>query len=487
MTSSTYAKKRLRVEAQDVNAVVIFVVTRITSLMIVLSPKETRHLSEELRVIAKMGMNLKMTQHVLWPSTLKRTSPLVDDDMIKEHVVQNHDRTQNLNCDLEEILPMNQRTLRNPLRMKVGQWLSEELDQFEVTMLVSCSYPLGTLGVQSFLIDNEYKIGIVNNTIFTKIKDSHLIIIQIYIDDIIFGSTCQSLCDEFSKLMHDEFEMSMMCELSFFLGLQIKQMNDGIFFNQSKYIGEMLKKFGLENSKVTKTPMSRKRVLTLYKDSESIDSTKYRGMIGSLLYLTASRSNIMFSVCFCARFQEDPKVSHLEAVKRIFRYIKGTQHLGLWYLKDTGVNVLVYANSDHAGDVVDRKSTSGICTFMGSCLTSWFLKKQTSLANSITESDYVAAERACQQGLWMKQAFMDYNITLNEVPILHDDKCAINLTSSPIDYPRTKHEQNESREMLLSIHYSLKMLLDIISKMNRKLEDGKIKRNDKGKEKVNGI
>nr|GEV09892.1 hypothetical protein [Tanacetum cinerariifolium] len=151
-------------------------------------------------------------------------------------------------------------------------------------------------------------------------------------------------------------------------------MNDEIFFNQSKYTGKMLKKFGLENFEVTKTP--RKRVLTLDKDNESIDSTKYRGMIGSLLYLTTSKPDIMFGVFFYDRFQEDPKVSHLEAVKRIFRYIKGTQHLGLWYAKDTG--------------------------------------KQTSRVNFITESEYVAARRACQQVLWMKQAFMDYNITLNE-------------------------------------------------------------------------
>ncbi|GKA59307.1 hypothetical protein Tco_0758620 [Tanacetum coccineum] len=191
--------------------------------------------------------------------------------------------------------------------------------------------------------------------------------------------------------------------------------------------------------------MSRKRVLTLDKDSESIDSTKYRGMIGSLLYLIASRPDIMFSVCLWARFQENPKVSHLEAVKRIFRYIKGTQHIGLWYPKDTGTNVLVYANSDHVGDVVDRKSTIRIYTFVRSCLTSWFSKKQTSLANSITKSDYVLAERACQQALWIKQAFVDYNIALKEVPILCDDKCAINLTSSPINYPRTKHIEIRNR------------------------------------------
>ncbi|GJW93339.1 retrovirus-related pol polyprotein from transposon TNT 1-94 [Tanacetum coccineum] len=192
------------------------------------------------------------------------------------------------------------------------------------------------------------------------------------------------ICDDFSKIMHDEFEMSMMGELNFFLGLQIKQLEDSIFFNQSKYIKEMLKKFDLEDAKHTKTPMSSETKLTKDEDDESIDNTKYRGMIGSLLYLTASRPNIMFSVCLWDRFQEDPKSSHLEAIKRIFRYIKGTTHLGLWYPKGTGVETIVYADSDHAGDYVDRKSTSGVCTFMGCCLTSWFSKKQTALAISTT-------------------------------------------------------------------------------------------------------
>ncbi|GJT05305.1 retrovirus-related pol polyprotein from transposon TNT 1-94 [Tanacetum coccineum] len=159
--------------------------------------------------------------------------------------------------------------------------------------------------------------------------------------------------------MHDEFEMSMMGELNFFLGLQIKQMEDGIFFNQSKYIKEMLKKFGLEDSKPMKTPMSSDTKLTKDEECESVDSTKYQGMIGSLLYLTASRLDIMFSVYLCTRFQEDPKTSHLEAVKRIFRYLKGTTHLGLWYPKGIGIETVVYADSDHAGDYVDRKSTSG--------------------------------------------------------------------------------------------------------------------------------
>ncbi|GKB62246.1 retrovirus-related pol polyprotein from transposon TNT 1-94 [Tanacetum coccineum] len=207
--------------------------------------------------------------------------------------------------------------------------------------------------------------------------------------------------------MHDEFEMSMMGELNFFLGLQIKQMEDGIFFNQSKYIKEMLKKFGLEDSKPMKTPMSSDTKLTKDEEYESVDKA--------------------------------PKTSHLEAVKRIFRYIKGTTHLGLWYPKGTGIETVVYADSDHAGDYVDRKSTSGICTFVGCCLTSWFSKKQTALAISTTEAEYVSAEKACQQALWMKQALIDYDVRLDDATIMCDNKGAIDLSKNPVQHSRTKH------------------------------------------------
>ncbi|GJY49191.1 hypothetical protein Tco_0439147 [Tanacetum coccineum] len=138
-------------------------------------------------------------------------------------------------------------------------------------------------------------------------------------------------------------------------------MEDDIFFNQSKYIKEMLKKFGLEDSKPTKTSMSTEIKLTKDDEADSVDRSKYRGMIGSLLYLTASRPDIMFSVCSCAHFLENPKTTHLEAVNRIFRYIRGTSHLRLWYQKGTGIETIVYDDSDHAGDYVDRKSTSIVC------------------------------------------------------------------------------------------------------------------------------
>ncbi|XP_071704884.1 uncharacterized mitochondrial protein AtMg00810-like [Rutidosis leptorrhynchoides] len=151
----------------------------------------------------------------------------------------------------------------------------------------------------------------------------------------------------------------------------------------------------MENSKPMTTPMATNVKLTLEGEGEPFDSTKYRGMFGSLLYLTASRPDIMFSVCLCARFQENPKTSHVEAVKRIFRYLKGTMHLRLWYLKFTRIDTMCFEDSNHGGSMIDRKSTSGVCPFVGLCLTPYFSKKQTSVVLSTTEAEYVAMGRAC--------------------------------------------------------------------------------------------
>nr|GEY66028.1 uncharacterized mitochondrial protein AtMg00810-like [Tanacetum cinerariifolium] len=209
-------------------------------------------------------------------------------------------------------------------------------------------------------------------------------------------------------------------------------MKYGIFFNQSKYIKEMLKKFGLEDSKPTKTPMSMKIKLTKDDEADSMDSTNYQGMIGSLLYLTTSRLDIMFSVFLYARFQENPKTTHLEIVKRIFRYIRRTTHLGLWYPKGTGIETIAYADSDHVGNYVDRKSTSGVCTFMGYCLTSWFYKKQTALFYLNDEAEYISIRKACQQALWLKQALIDYDVRLEDVLIICDNKGVIDLSKNSV-------------------------------------------------------
>src|SRR5436190_3699397 len=159
--------------------------------------------------------------------------------------------------------------------------------------------------------------------------------------------------------MTKRFEMSMMGELKYFLGFQIKQLKEGTFLCQTKYITDMLKKFDMEGAKPIKTPMSTNRHLDLNNEGKSVDQKVYRSMIGSLLYLCASRPDIMLSVCMCARYQDAPKECHLLAVKHIVRYLIQTPNFGIWYPKGSSFNLVGYSDSDYAGDKVDRKSTSG--------------------------------------------------------------------------------------------------------------------------------
>jgi hypothetical protein len=156
--------------------------------------------------------------------------------------------------------------------------------------------------LQYFLITNGFKVGKADPTLFTKTIEKDLFICQIYVDDIIFGSTNKSTCEEFSRVMVQKFEMSMMEELSYFLGFQIKQLQDGTFIIQTKYIQDILKKFGMKDGKPIKTPMGTNGHLDLDTGGKSVDQKVYRSMIGSLLYLCASRPDIMLSVCMCARF-----------------------------------------------------------------------------------------------------------------------------------------------------------------------------------------
>ncbi|GJT07942.1 putative ribonuclease H-like domain-containing protein [Tanacetum coccineum] len=212
--------------------------------------------------------------------------------------------------------------------------------------------------LSTYLLDNGFQRGKIDKTLFIRRDKGDILLVQVYVDDIIFGSTKKSLCNAFEKLMHEKFQMSSMGELTFFLGLQVKQKNDGIFISQDKYVAEILKKFGFTEVKTASTPMETQKPLLKDKDGEEVDVHLYRSMIGSLMYLTSSRPDIMFAVCACARYQVNPKVS-LHAVKRIFRYLKGQPKLGLWYPKDSPFDLVAYTDSDYAGASLDRKSTIG--------------------------------------------------------------------------------------------------------------------------------
>ncbi|KAL8115181.1 hypothetical protein AgCh_021856 [Apium graveolens] len=190
-----------------------------------------------------------------------------------------------------------------------------------------------------FFLESGFHRGTIDKTLFYLNHGKDLLLVQIYVDDIIFGSTNDKLCKKFAKLMQSRYQMSMMGELSYFLGLQVKKNEEGTFICQTKYTRNLLKKFGMQDCSSASTPMAT--ATKLDKDTgKSVDITDYRGMIGSLLYLTASRPDIMYATCLCARFQADPREPHLTAVKRIFKYLKGTAALGLWYPRESDFKLI---------------------------------------------------------------------------------------------------------------------------------------------------
>jgi hypothetical protein len=246
-----------------------------------------------------------------------------------------------------------------------------------------------------FLLSKGFTMSKVDTTLFTKKIGKDLFMLQIYVDGIIFGSINQDFYEEFGKMMANEFEMSMIEELSYFLGLQIKQLKNDTFVSQGKYIKDMLKKFGMIDSKAISTPMRTNE--NFYSDASGnmVDQKLYRSMIGSLLYVIASRLDVMFSVCMCARFQASPRECHLKATMRILRYLKHTQNIGLWYPKGSKFELIGYSDSDYAGCKFERRSTSDTCQLLGRSLISWSSKKQNSVALSTAEAEYIAAGSCC--------------------------------------------------------------------------------------------
>nr|GEV74832.1 hypothetical protein [Tanacetum cinerariifolium] len=230
--------------------------------------------------------------------------------------------------------------------------------------------------LSQFLIESGFQKGSINTTLFIKKKGRHIMLIQIYVDDIIFGST-----------------------------------NPKIFINQSKYILDILKRFGMENCDTVPTSMVEQAKLKLDLVGKPVTHTDYRSMIGSLMYVTLSRPDIMFATCMCARYQANPNEHHVSAIKRIFRYLKGTINLGLWYPIDFGFDLTAYSDADHAGCHLDRK----------------------------TKSEYIAVSGCCAQVLWMRTQLTVYDFFYDKVPIYFDSKSAIAISCNPVQHTYRKH------------------------------------------------
>ncbi|GJQ95123.1 putative ribonuclease H-like domain-containing protein [Tanacetum coccineum] len=297
--------------------------------------------------------------------------------------------------------------------------------------------------LSTYLLDNGFQRGKIDKTLFIRRDKGDILLVQVYVDDIIFGSTKKSLCTEFEKMMHKKFQMSSMGELTFFLGLQVKQKEDEIFISQDKYVTEILKKFSFTDVKTASTPMETQKPLLKDEDGEEVDVHLYRLMIGSLMYLTSSRPDIMFVVCACARYQVNPKVSHLHAVKRIFRYLKGQPKLGLWYPKDSPFDLVAYTDSNYAGESLDRKSTTG------------------------------AASSCCGQVLWIQNQLLDYGYNFMHTKIYIDNESTICIVKNPVFHSKTKHieirhhfirDSNEKKLIQMIKIHTDKNVADLLTK-----------------------
>ncbi|GKC57088.1 putative ribonuclease H-like domain-containing protein [Tanacetum coccineum] len=241
--------------------------------------------------------------------------------------------------------------------------------------------------LSTYLLDNGFYRGQIDKTLFIKRVKGDILLVQVYVDDIIFGSTKKSLCTDFEQIIHKMFQMSLMGELTFFLGLQVKQKEDGIFISQDKYVGEILNKFGFSSVGTANTPMETNKALTKDEDGEDVDIHLYRLMIGSLMYLTSSRPDII----------------------------------------------------DYAGASLDRKSTIGGCQFFGSRLISLQCKKQIVMANSTTKAEYIVASHCCGQVLWIQNQMFDYGYNFMQTKIHVYNKSAICVVKNPVYHSKTKH------------------------------------------------
>ncbi|GJR25973.1 retrovirus-related pol polyprotein from transposon TNT 1-94 [Tanacetum coccineum] len=293
--------------------------------------------------------------------------------------------------------------------------------------------------LSNFLVSKGFSKGSIDPTLFITKKGEDILFVQIYVDDIIFGSTNTKLSKRFEKLMHNKFEMSMMGELEFFLGIQIHQSPRGTFINQAKYVQEILKKHGMTSCDSIGTPMATKH-LDANLSGTSVDQMKYRSMVGALMYLTTSRPDIVHATCYYARYQARPTKKHLTAVKRMFWDLKNTINMGIWYPKDTGFKLIAFSDSDHAGCLDSRKSTSGGIQFLGGDkLVSWSSKKQDCTSMSSAEAEYVSLSACCAQVLWLRTQLIDYGFHFDKIPMYCDSKAAIAISCNPIQHSRTKH------------------------------------------------
>ncbi|CAJ2662180.1 unnamed protein product [Trifolium pratense] len=270
--------------------------------------------------------------------------------------------------------------------------------------------------------------------------DGRIIVVSLYVDDLIFTGNDEKLFAEFKSSMERNFAMTDLGKMRYFLGVEIKQDGNGIFLYQQKYAVEILQRFGMSDCNSVNNPIVPGSKLQKDETGQASNSTLYKQMVGCLMYLLATRPDLAFSVCLVARYMERPTEIHMAAVKRILRYLKGTTSYGLWYERGKGDELVGWSNSDYAGDIDDRRSTSGYVFMIGTKAVSWSSKKQPIVTLSTAEAEFIAAAGSACQGVWLSRILTAIDARKgNSITIYCDNSSSIKLSKNPVMHGRSKH------------------------------------------------
>ena len=294
--------------------------------------------------------------------------------------------------------------------------------------------------IDDYLTGFGFQKSLSESTLYVKKIDDDVLIVSLYVDDLLVtGSNLQQI-ERFKQDMMQAFEMSDLGLMSFFLGMEIKQSRGVIFIGQEKYAKEILKKFQMENCKPTATPMNQKDKFSKEDGTARVNEEKYRSLIGCLLYLTATRPDIFYATNLLSRFMHCPSELHMRAAKRILRYIKGTCSFGVKFMQCKTLKLHGFSDSDWGGFIDDMKSTSGFCFNLGSAIFSWSSKKQSIVAQSTAEAEFIAATAAVNQALWLQKLLRDLHMEEEEATeISVDNQAAIAISNNPVFHGKTKH------------------------------------------------
>ena len=293
--------------------------------------------------------------------------------------------------------------------------------------------------IDEHLMKLGFRKSLSETTLYIKGDDVNFIVVSVYVDNLLVTGSNVELVDKFKEDMKMVFEMTDLGEMTYFLGMEIKQKEEEVFISQKKYAKEILKKFRMDDCKSVDTPMSQKEKLTKEDEANKVDETLYRSLVGCLMYLTATRPDILHAVSLLSRFTNCATETHFIAAKRVLRYVKGTLVFGIKFCRSQTCILQGYSDSDWGGSD-DMKSTSGYCFNLGSGMFSWSCKKQDIVAQSTAEAEFISATAAANQALWLRKVLVDLNMTQKgSTEVFVDNKAAIAISNNPVFHGKTKH------------------------------------------------